>query len=60
MKIEALRRFGTNSKLVNSEALTHVVAVAVLVDDLDRCLPETVIETLEAIRLFRPFRRCRS
>ncbi len=39
-------------KLVNSEALAHVVAVAVLVDDLDRCLPETVIETLEAIRLF--------
>jgi hypothetical protein len=38
--------------LVNSEALSHVVAVAVLVDDLDRCLPETVIETLEAIRLF--------
>lgn len=24
----------------------------VLIDDLDRCLPETVIETLEAIRLF--------
>jgi len=38
--------------LVSSEALAHVVAVAVLVDDLDRCLPETVIETLEAIRLF--------
>lgn len=39
-------------ELVNSDALSHVVAVAVLVDDLDRCLPETVIETLEAIRLF--------
>jgi hypothetical protein len=38
--------------LVSSEALSHLVAVAVLVDDLDRCLPETVIETLEAIRLF--------
>src|SRR3546814_18172371 len=24
----------------------------VLVDDLDRCLPDTAIETLEAIRLF--------
>ena len=24
----------------------------VLVDDLDRCLPETAIQTLEAIRLF--------
>jgi hypothetical protein len=39
-------------ELVSSEALAHVAAVAVLVDDLDRCLPETVIETLEAIRLF--------
>lgn len=38
--------------LMASEALAHVQAVAVLVDDLDRCLPETVIESLEAIRLF--------
>lgn len=38
--------------LMASEALQHVQAVAVLVDDLDRCLPETVIESLEAIRLF--------
>jgi hypothetical protein len=39
-------------ELMESEALAHIQAVAVLVDDLDRCLPETVIETLEAIRLF--------
>jgi hypothetical protein len=39
-------------ELMASEALAHVQAVAVLVDDLDRCLPETVIESLEAIRLF--------
>lgn len=39
-------------QLMASDALAHVQAVAVLVDDLDRCLPETVIETLEAIRLF--------
>lgn len=38
--------------LMASEALGHVQAVAVLVDDLDRCLPEAVIESLEAIRLF--------
>lgn len=29
-----------------------VTRLIVLVDDLDRCLPETAIETLEAIRLF--------
>ena len=31
---------------------TKVDQLVVLIDDLDRCLPETVIETLEAIRLF--------
>ena len=38
--------------LMGSEALAHVRTVAVLVDDLDRCLPESVVESLEAIRLF--------
>ena len=37
------------SKLV---ATLHKRTVVVLVDDLDRCLPDTVVETLEAIRLF--------
>ena len=36
--------------LVNS--LEHVGAVVVLIDDLDRCLPESVVDTFEAIRLF--------
>lgn len=40
------------AELMASEPLAHVRSVAVLVDDLDRCLPETVIESLEAIRLF--------
>lgn len=39
-------------ELMASDELRHVRRVVVLVDDLDRCLPETVIETLEAIRLF--------
>ncbi len=33
-------------------ALDGVEAVVVLVDDLDRCLPETIVDTFEAIRLF--------
>lgn len=39
-------------ELLASDGLQHVSRVVVLVDDLDRCLPETVVETLEAIRLF--------
>ena len=35
------------------EALSEMgVTLVVLIDDLDRCLPETTISTLEAIRLF--------
>lgn len=33
-------------------SLDGVEAVVVSVDDLDRCLPETVVDTFEAIRLF--------
>ncbi|MDQ1675049.1 MAG: hypothetical protein QOC93_193 [Actinomycetota bacterium] len=32
--------------------LEHLDAVVVFIDDLDRCLPETVVDTFEAIRLF--------
>ncbi|GAA1149600.1 KAP family P-loop domain protein [Nocardioides aquiterrae] len=39
-------------ELLKSDGLKHISRVVVLVDDLDRCLPETVVETLEAIRLF--------
>lgn len=38
--------------LLDDPALAHLTRVVVLVDDLDRCLPDTVVETLEAIRLF--------
>jgi energy-coupling factor transporter ATP-binding protein EcfA2 len=34
------------------ESLTGIKAVVVLIDDLDRCLDDTVIEVFEAIRLF--------
>jgi len=40
------------SELMESAELGHIRRVVVLVDDLDRCLDETIIETLEAIRLF--------
>ena len=33
-------------------AKTGISALIVLIDDLDRCLPERLIETLEAIKLF--------
>ena len=32
-------------------SLTDLAAVVVFIDDLDRCLPETVVDTFEAIRL---------
>lgn len=38
--------------LLAAPELAHVRRVAVLVDDLDRCLSRTVVESLEAIRLF--------
>ncbi|GHJ39473.1 P-loop NTPase fold protein [Streptomyces sp. TS71-3] len=38
--------------LMESAELSHLKRVVVLVDDLDRCLPETVVDTLETIRLF--------
>lgn len=38
--------------LIDSDDLGHIIKVVVLVDDLDRCLPETVVESLEAMRLF--------
>lgn len=38
--------------LMASQGLKHVRRVAVLVDDLDRCLARSVVESLEAMRLF--------
>lgn len=40
------------ARLLNEPALAHLRNVVILVDDLDRCLPTTVVETLETIRLF--------
>lgn len=39
-------------ELLQSDGLAHIQNVVILVDDLDRCLPPTVVETLETIRLF--------
>lgn len=36
-------------QLLDAAKIKHLI---VLIDDLDRCLPDTAIETLEAIRLF--------
>lgn len=43
---------GQFASLLSEEGLKHVRQVVVLVDDLDRSLPNTVVETLEAIKLF--------
>lgn len=40
------------AELVSDEELSNVERVVVLVDDLDRALPDTVVESLEAIKLF--------
>ena len=40
------------AELLAGEQLSHVRRVVVLVDDLDRCLPDTVVDTLETMRLF--------
>ena len=40
------------AELLAHQHLRHIRRVAVLVDDLDRCLPDTVVETLETMRLF--------
>lgn len=40
------------AELLEDDALAEIKRVVVLVDDLDRCLPDTVVETLETMRLF--------
>ncbi|AOT06068.1 KAP family P-loop NTPase fold protein [Arthrobacter sp. U41] len=51
--VRGLEEFrGEFAELIASDDLKHISAVVVLVDDLDRCLPETVVESLEAMRLF--------
>lgn len=40
------------AELVSDEQFGDVERVVVLVDDLDRALPDTVVESLEAIKLF--------
>jgi KAP-like P-loop domain-containing protein len=43
---------GEFAELLSDTAFDGIQRVVVLVDDLDRCLPETVVDTLEAIKLF--------
>lgn len=40
------------AELLDDEAFSDLTRVVVVVDDLDRCLPPTVVDTLEAIKLF--------
>lgn len=45
-----IREFRRDFKELLAE--TKLKALVVVIDDLDRCLPDTIIETLEAIKLF--------
>jgi hypothetical protein len=47
---EAIHQFREDFAELLEEA--KIEQLVVMIDDLDRCLPETAIETLEAIRLF--------
>jgi hypothetical protein len=50
--IESISGFREEFDRLMGELGDNVTSVLVFVDDLDRCLPETVIDTFEAIRLF--------
>lgn len=39
-------------ELIETDSFESISRIIVLIDDLDRCLPKTVVETLEAIKLF--------
>jgi predicted KAP-like P-loop ATPase len=45
-----IRKFRTDFEKML--ATTDIKSLVILIDDLDRCLPERIIETLEAIKLF--------
>lgn len=48
--VNTIRKFrGEFEKSIND---TNLARIVVLIDDLDRCQPERIIETLEAIKLF--------
>lgn len=46
----SIREFHSDFKKLLSE--TKISKLIVFIDDLDRCMPDTVIDTLEAIKLF--------
>lgn len=49
--VEDVREFRSEFRAL-LEAATDVDAVVVFIDDLDRCMPATIVDTFEAIRLF--------
>ena len=47
---KTIRKFRDDFTLLIEQ--TNITTLLVTIDDLDRCLPDTIIETLEAIKLF--------
>ncbi|WP_459556856.1 KAP family P-loop NTPase fold protein [Lacunimicrobium album] len=47
---QTIRKFRDDFTLLIQQ--TKITTLLVTIDDLDRCLPDTIIETLEAIKLF--------
>ena len=57
-KIESIEQFIKSCEKLIQASLNNTSRLVVLIDDLDRCLPDKAIEIFEAIKLFLDFPKC--